>query len=154
MKPEYIFEFSRKCNLTQLAERENCTTGGNSPEETQKNLKNFNKQFYHYFLETDSASSSAIYQNYHLDFSLLNQSQVSQLNPFTWERSYLPYTLPVSFPFYGEPVQTIQIWSGGFVTLNRRDKETLSYHYITICTILIEQSQTQTESLRVTPAMN
>ena len=86
-----------------------------------------NKEQY-YYVEMDSNNSTAIYQNYHLDFSLLNQSQVSRLTPFTWEGSYLPYTLPVSFPFYGKPVQTIQIWSGGFVTLNRRDKGTLLYH--------------------------
>ena len=113
-----------------MAERENCRAGENSPEETERNLKDFKMKpgRRYYYLETDSPNSNTIYQNYHLDFSLLNQSQVSQLNPSTWEASYLPYTLPVSFPFYGEPVQTIQIWSGGFITLNRRDKETLSYH--------------------------
>ena len=113
-----------------MVERENCRTGGNSPEETQKNLKYFNmknKEQY-YYVEMDSNTSTAIYQNYHLDFSLLNQSQVSQLNPSSWEGSPLPYTLPASFPFYGEPVQKIQVWSRGFITLSgaeKRDKEKL-----------------------------
>ena len=86
-----------------------------------------NKEHY-YYVEMDSNTSTAIYQNYHLDFSLLNQSQVSQLNPSSWEGSPLPYTLPASFPFYGEPVQKIQVWSRGFITLSgaeKRDKEKL-----------------------------
>ena len=126
------FKFSSKCDPTLLAEKENYRTGENSLEETERNFKLKHDRHY-YYVETDSTTSNTIYQNYHLDFSLLNLSQVIQLDPSTWEGSYLPYTLPVSFPFYGVPVQTIQIWSGGFVTLSlsqpdNGDKETLLSH--------------------------
>ena len=78
-----------------------------------------------YSVKMDSNSSRSIYKKYHLEFSSLNTSKVRELKPSTWTNSSFPFSLPVSFPFFGLSVKQILIWRSGLVTLpeiNSKDK--------------------------------
>ena len=78
-----------------------------------------------YSVEMDGNSSRSIYKKYHIEFSSLNASKVRELNPSKWTNSSFPFSLPVSFPFFGLSVKQILIWRSGLVTLpqiNSRDK--------------------------------